>query len=126
MGQTRQEIGRGGGQSVGEAEVIAEATDDAILTAQFVVFGRSVGRFRMDQEGGTAIHVGAQKVDSPPCVLPVVDDDVFQFFMQEFFGGLLVGGVDFDKVGEHADGLEILSFAALDGGEQTLYSFSCI
>src|SRR5580704_3717766 len=106
--------------------MIAQAADDAILPAEFVVFGRSIGWLGMDQERSASIHVGAQEINASRGIIPVVNDYVLQFFMQKLFSGFFVGGIHFDKVGQDTDWFKLRSFAALNGGEQALDGFRCI
>ena len=53
-------------------------------------------------------------------MLPVFDDDVFEFIAEELFARLFKGGLDFDEVGEDTGGLEVVGLTALDGGEEAL------
>lgn len=53
-------------------------------------------------------------------LLPVFDDDVFEFVVEELFGSFFEGRLDFDKVGEDTGWLEVVGFAAFDGGEEAL------
>ena len=49
---------------------------------------------------------------------PVFDYYVFELVVEEFFGGALPCGVDFDEVGENAFGAELAGAAVLDCGQQ--------
>ena len=51
---------------------------------------------------------------------PILDDYVFQFFVQEFFGGALPFGIgDFDEIGQDAERAEAVGGAV----EEALYRF---
>ena len=45
---------------------------------------------RMNQECGAAVQIRAHDVDAALGVVPVLDHHVFQFFVQEIFGGFFV------------------------------------
>ena len=58
--------------------------------------------FRMDQEGGAAIDVGAQHAEAFVGGVPGLHHDVIQFVTQKVFHHALVSRLDFQEVGEHA------------------------
>jgi hypothetical protein len=60
--------------------------------------------FGMNQEGGAAVDVGAQQAQAFVGSVPGLDHDVVQFVAQEVFDHALVARLDFEEVGEHADG----------------------
>ena len=126
-GQARQQALRGLGETVGQAEGVAEAADDAGVARKIGGVRRCGACFGMDQERGAAVGFGAHEFDAAFGFAPAVDDDVFEFFVQECFAGFFPGGVGyFDEVGEDAGGFEIVRLAALDLGEETLYGFGGI
>ena len=61
--------------------------------------------FGMHQERGAAIELGADEIEAALGLLPVLDHDVFQLFVQEFFRGLFELRIDFHEIGQHAQRL---------------------
>ncbi len=116
-------------ESVGELQGIAQAAGDAGFgTDGGLGQGRgfvSVG-FGMNQERGTAIEIGADEIEAALGVLPGIDHDVFQLFVEELFGGLFELRIDLDVIGQHAQRVDARGLAFFDGGEEALHGFRCI
>src|SRR5437588_10948976 len=81
-------------------------------------------RFGMHQECGAAVQVSAHQVDAALGILPAADHHKLELLMQELFGSLLEGGLNFNKIGQHADWPEVASLAAFDGRKKSLDAFS--
>ena len=75
----------------------------------------------VDEESGAAGYVGFEEADAFVGGVPGADDDVVEFVAEELVDGLGVGFVDFEEVGQGAEGLRggaglLGAFAA--GGEE--------
>ena len=62
------------------------------------------GVFRMDEEGGAAVGAGLEQVDALLGGGPAIDDEVVEFFAEEFVDYAFVLAADFKEVSERADG----------------------
>ena len=58
----------------------------------------------MNEEGGAAADVGLEQVHAGVGGVPALDDDVVQLVAKELIDDALVLAVDFEEVGERADG----------------------
>ena len=80
--------------------------------------------FGMDEEGRTAIHVGAQQAQTFVGRVPRLHHDVVQFVAQEIVNHMLVAIFNFEKVGQHAG--RRATFFHRARGEQLAYRFGGI
>src|ERR1019366_1152447 len=123
QGDARHKVDGSVLESVGKAEGIAEAGTDAGLgpdgglgqTAAGVAIG-----FRVDQEGGASLQLGADEIEAALGLRPVLDDDVLELLVEELFRRLFELRVDFDVVGEDAEGLQVVRLALFERGEESL------
>src|SRR5580692_7822376 len=106
--------------------MVAQAAGYAFGVGELGSGGPAVVRFGMNEERSAAIHVGAHDVDAALGLIPVLDDYVFQFFVEEILGGFFECRFNFDEIGKHAGGAEVVGFALLDGGKEALDAFGCI
>ena len=113
-------------ESVGETKMVAQPANHPIRAGQFVGLAQPFIGYRMNQECCAAVEIGAHDIDAALGLIPIVDDDIFQLFVQEIFGGFFVGRIDLDEIRQHASRNKSFRFAPFDRGKQTLDTFSCI
>ena len=56
----------------------------------------------MNQERGAPVQIGTHDIDAALGFVPILDDHVFQLFVQKIFSGFFVGRIHFDEIGQHA------------------------
>ena len=66
-----------------------------------------LGVVGMDEEGGAAGDVGLEQAHAFVGGVPALDDDVVELVAEELVDDVLVLALDFEEVGEGADGGEV-------------------
>ena len=124
--QTRQQIGRGMRQPVGQTQHVAQARNDAGLRAHRRHGHRAamkvIAGVRMHQERRPAVQISAHQLDALLGLGPGLHHHVLQFLVQKLFGGLLKLRIHFDEIGQHAHRLQIAGLPLVDGIKEPLHA----
>lgn len=125
IGDARQKVLGQFGESVGEAENGGEFGERLIPTLRLRCFGGAIedvfGMF--GEEGGAAVEFAADEIDTLFGILPIADDDEFEFVVQKFFGGFFELRIDFEEIGQDANGFEFAGCASFGSGEHFFDGF---
>jgi hypothetical protein len=80
-------------------------------------------RLGVDQESGAAVEFGTDEIQTALSLLPVLDHDIFQLFVEELFRGLFELRIDFNEIGQYAQRGEVAGFALFERREEPLHGF---
>src|ERR1700691_6066755 len=103
--------------------MVAQAAGHTLSICKFGAGSPAIFWLRMNQESGAAVEIRAHDVDATLGLVPVLDDYVFEFFVEKIFSRFFECRFHFDEIRQDAGGAEVVGLPVLNGGEEALDAF---